>query len=54
MFLKSYALVNGRSFVTEDDIKILTHPVLDHRLIYRNKDAKQKALPAILDNELSD
>jgi len=51
--LKSYALVNGRSFVTEDDIKILTHPVLDHRLIYRNKDAKQKALPAILDNELS-
>jgi MoxR-like ATPase len=51
--LKSYALVNGRSFVTEDDIKVLTHPVLDHRLIYRNKDAKQKALAAILDNELS-
>jgi len=51
--LKAFALVNGRSFVTEDDIKILTHPVLDHRLIYRNKDAKQKALPAILDNELS-
>lgn len=51
--LKAYALVNGRSFVTEDDIKILTHPVLDHRLIYRNKDAKQKALAAILDSELS-
>lgn len=51
--LKAFALVNGRSFVTEDDLKILTHPVLDHRLIYRNKDAKQKALASILDNELS-
>jgi len=51
--LKAYALVNGRSFVTEDDIKVLTHPVLDHRLIYRNKEAKQKALAGILDNELS-
>lgn len=51
--LKAFALVNGRSFVTEDDIKILTHPVLDHRLIYRNKDAKQKALASILDNELA-
>ncbi|QEC69628.1 MoxR family ATPase [Panacibacter ginsenosidivorans] len=51
--LKAFALVNGRSFVTEDDIKILTHPVLDHRLIYRNKDAKQKALAGILDNELA-
>lgn len=51
--LKAFALVNGRSFVTEDDLKILTHPVLDHRLIYRNKEAKQKALAAILDNELS-
>ena len=51
--LKAFALVNGRSFVTEDDIKTLTHPVLDHRLIYRNKEAKQKALAGILDNELA-
>jgi len=51
--LKAFALVNGRSFVTEDDIKILTHPVLDHRLIYRNKEAKQKALGGILDSELA-
>lgn len=51
--LKAFALVNGRSFVTEDDIKTLTHPVLDHRLIYRNKEAKQKALASILDNELA-
>lgn len=51
--LKAFALVNGRSFVTEDDIKTLTQPVLDHRLIYRNKEAKQKALAGILDNELA-
>jgi MoxR-like ATPase len=50
--LKSFALVNGRSFVTEDDLKQITSAVLDHRLIYRNKEAKQKALAGILDNEL--
>jgi MoxR-like ATPase len=50
--LKSFALVNGRSFVTEDDLKQLASPVLDHRLIYRNKEAKQKALAVILDREL--
>jgi MoxR-like ATPase len=26
--------------------------VLDHRLIYRNREAKQKALSAILDKEM--
>ncbi len=50
--LKAFALVNGRSFVTEDDIKAITLAVLDHRLIYRNKEAKQKALAGILDTEL--
>lgn len=51
--LKAFALVNGRTFVTEDDIQQLTPPVIDHRLIYRNKEAKQKALAGILDKELS-
>jgi MoxR-like ATPase len=51
--LKAFALVNGRTFVTEDDIQQLTPAVLDHRLIYRNKEAKQKALASILDKELS-
>lgn len=51
--LKAFALVNGRSFVTEDDLRVLTQPVLDHRLIYRNKEAKQKALASILDAELN-
>lgn len=50
--LKAFALVNGRTFVTEDDVQQITSPVLDHRLIYRNKEAKQKGLKGILDKEL--
>jgi len=51
--LKAFALVNGRTFVTEDDLQYVSAPVLDHRLIYRNKEAKQKALASIIDKELS-
>lgn len=51
--LKAFALVNGRTFVTEDDLQNITSAVLDHRLIYRNKEAKQKALINILDKELN-
>jgi MoxR-like ATPase len=50
--LKAFALVNGRSFVTEEDVQQLTHAVLDHRLIYRGKEGKQKALAGILDREM--
>src|SRR6476620_1967719 len=51
--LKAFALVNGRTFVTEDDMQIITTAVLDHRLIYRNREAKQKALATILEKEMS-
>ncbi|HVZ96307.1 MAG TPA: MoxR family ATPase [Chitinophagaceae bacterium] len=50
--LKAYALVNGRSYVTEDDVKDLAHPVLHHRLIYRNKEAKSNALNNIVTMEM--
>ncbi len=50
--LKAFALVNGRTFVTEDDLNQLTSAVLDHRMIFRNKEAKQKALASILAKEL--
>lgn len=50
--LKAFALVNGRTYVTEDDIQQLTHPILDHRLIYRNKEAKATALKKILEVEM--
>lgn len=50
--LKAFALVNGRTFVTEDDLQKITAAVLDHRLIYRNKEAKQHALSGILNVEM--
>ncbi len=50
--LKAFALVKGRTFVTEDDLQKITPAVLDHRLIYRNKDAKAKCLATILNKEI--
>ena len=50
--LKAYALVNGRTYVIEDDVNDLCQPVLDHRLIYRNKDAKANALADIRNAEM--
>ena len=50
--LRAYALVKGRSFVIEDDVKDIAHSVIDHRLMYRNKDGKQKALAGIINNEI--
>lgn len=46
--LRAYALVKGRTFVIEDDVRDITRAVLEHRLIYRNKDGKQKALDSII------
>ena len=50
--LKAYALVNGRTYVIEDDINDLCLPVLDHRLIYRNKEAKANAHATIRNAEM--
>ena len=49
--LRAYALVKGRTYVIEDDVKDLAHAVLDHRLIYRNKEGKLKALDGIINKE---
>lgn len=50
--LRAYALVKGRTFVIEDDIKDTAHAILDHRLIYRNKEGKQSALNGIISKEI--
>jgi MoxR-like ATPase len=50
--LKACALVNGRNFVIEDDVQEIAFAVLDHRLIYKNKEAKQNALHSILSKEM--
>jgi len=49
--LRAYALVKGRTFVIEDDVKDTARAVLDHRLIYRNKDGRLKALDGIINKE---
>ena len=50
--LRAYALVKGRTFVIEDDIKDTAFAILDHRLIYRNKEGKQSALNSIINKEI--
>jgi MoxR-like ATPase len=32
---RAFATINGRDFVTPDDIKTMAYPVLEHRLILR-------------------
>jgi len=49
--LRAYALVKGRTFVTEDDLKDISRAVVDHRLIYRNKEGRQNALNGIISKE---
>ncbi|MBL7753221.1 MAG: MoxR family ATPase [Chitinophagaceae bacterium] len=50
--LKAYALVKGRTFVVEDDIQDIALSVLDHRLIYKNKDGKLQALQQLVQKEM--
>lgn len=49
--LRAYALLRGRSFVIEDDVKDIARAVLEHRLIYRNKEGRQKAIDGIIQKE---
>lgn len=50
--LRAYALVKGRSFVIEDDVQAIAKAVIDHRLIYRNREARLKAFDQILAKEM--
>lgn len=50
--LKASAMVNGRKFVIEDDLADIGIPVLDHRLIYKNKEARKSALQEIVSKEI--
>ena len=51
--LKAFALVNNRTFVIEDDIKTLAHAVLQHRMIFKNNDARKKSLTHLVDAEIN-
>lgn len=49
--LRAYAILRGRTFVIEDDVKDIAYEVLEHRLIYRNKEGRQNALKSIINKE---
>ncbi|HET8574005.1 MAG TPA: MoxR family ATPase [Edaphocola sp.] len=51
--LRAYALIKGRNFILEDDIADIAVSVLEHRLVFRNKDGRLHALKSILDKELA-
>jgi MoxR-like ATPase len=51
--LKAWALVNQRNYVIEDDIRVLAHPVLHHRMIFRNREASKVALQQLTDQEVN-
>ena len=51
--LKAWALVNQRDYVIEDDIRSLAHPVMHHRLIFRNRDAAKTTLQQIVEAEVN-
>ncbi len=50
--LKAFALVQGRSFVVEDDVAAIAKSVLEHRLIFKNKESKLSSLQAIIQKEI--
>jgi MoxR-like ATPase len=50
--LKAFALVNGRNFVTEEDIANLSDVVINHRLLFKNRDAQLNALKKIVQKEV--
>lgn len=50
--LKAFAMVQGRTFVIEDDVKDIANAVLEHRLMYKNKESKATVLQQIINQEL--
>ncbi len=50
--LRAYALINNRNYVIEDDIKDLASSILNHRLIFKNKQSELTALGEIVNSEI--
>ncbi|HNP17622.1 MAG TPA: AAA family ATPase [Fulvivirga sp.] len=50
--MRAYALINKRNYVIEDDLAGLIKPVLQHRLLFKNKNAEGEALDSIVKIEI--
>jgi MoxR-like ATPase len=52
---RTYAAINGRDFVTPDDIKAMAMPVLEHRLILRPEyEIEGLTVPEVVDRILKE
>lgn len=50
--LRAFALLKGRSYVVEDDLKALAFDVLNHRMIYKNQEETEAVLGMLVHKEL--
>lgn len=50
--LRALALLQGRGYVVEDDVKSMAYEVLNHRMIFKNPEAGKAALDRIVHHEL--
>jgi MoxR-like ATPase len=50
--LRAFALLQGRAYVIEDDIKPLAASVLNHRMIYKSQDETVEILDRLVHHEL--
>ena len=51
--LKAYAFLQGRDYVLPDDLKILIHPLFDHRLVLNNTLLQSRNTALLLDEIFS-
>ncbi len=50
--LRAFALIEKRNYVVEDDLNGLIKPVLQHRLLFKNKNSEKDALDSITKSEI--
>lgn len=51
--LRAYAVIHKRNYVIEDDLASLARPVLQHRLLFKNLGAEEKAINEIVKTEVN-
>ncbi len=50
--LRAFALLNGRSYVIEDDVKTMARDILNHRLIFKDQETAAAILESIIHKEV--
>jgi len=50
--MRAYALINGKDYVSEEELYALAYPVLEHRLVYNQLHEGRKVLQQIIDEQV--